>query len=29
LGEPQYIKAYHICYDPLFYPLSFTRGEAS
>jgi hypothetical protein len=27
-GEPQYIKAYHGCYDPLSYPLFFTRGEA-
>jgi hypothetical protein len=23
-GEPQYIKAYHRCYDPLSYPLFFT-----
>jgi hypothetical protein len=22
-GEPQYIKAYHRCYDPLSYPLFF------
>jgi hypothetical protein len=22
-GEPQYIKAYHRCYDPLLYPLFF------
>jgi hypothetical protein len=27
-GEPQYIKAYHRCYDPLSYPLFFPRGEA-
>jgi hypothetical protein len=27
-GEPQYIKAYHGCYDPLSYPLFFPRGEA-
>jgi hypothetical protein len=27
-GEPQYIKAYQGCYDPLSYPLFFTRGEA-
>jgi hypothetical protein len=26
-GEPQYIKAYHGCYDPLSYPLFFLRGE--
>jgi hypothetical protein len=26
-GEPQYIKAYHGCYDPLLYPLFFPRGE--
>jgi hypothetical protein len=26
-GEPQYIKAYHRCYDPLLYPLFFPRGE--
>jgi hypothetical protein len=25
--EPQYIKAYHGCYDPLSYPLFFPRGE--
>jgi hypothetical protein len=28
-GEPQYIKAYHRCCDPLSYPLFFPRGEAS
>jgi hypothetical protein len=28
-GEPQYIKAYHGCYDPLSYPLFFPHGEAS
>jgi hypothetical protein len=28
-GEPQYIKAYHGCYDPLSYPLFFAQGEAS
>jgi hypothetical protein len=28
-GEPQYIKVYHICYDPLSYPLFFARGEAN
>jgi hypothetical protein len=28
-GVPQYIKAYHGCYDPLSYPLFFARGEAS
>jgi hypothetical protein len=27
-GEPQYIKAYHRCYDPLSHPLFFPRGEA-
>jgi hypothetical protein len=27
-GQPQYIKAYHRCYDPLSYPLFFPRGEA-
>jgi hypothetical protein len=27
-GEPQYIKAYHGCYDPLSYPLFFPLGEA-
>jgi hypothetical protein len=27
-GEPQYIKAYHRCYDPLSYPLFFPCGEA-
>jgi hypothetical protein len=27
-GEPQYIKAYHGCYDPLLYPLFFAQGEA-
>jgi hypothetical protein len=27
-GEPQYMTAYHRCYDPLSYPLFFTRGEA-
>jgi hypothetical protein len=26
-GEPQYIKAYYGCYDPLSYPLFFARGE--
>jgi hypothetical protein len=26
-GEPQYIKAYHRCYDPLSYPLFFPCGE--
>jgi hypothetical protein len=26
--EPQYIKAYHGCYDPLSYPLFSPRGEA-
>jgi hypothetical protein len=26
--EPQYIKAYHRCYDPLLYPLFFPRCEA-
>jgi hypothetical protein len=25
--NPQYIKAYHGCYDPLSYPLFFPRGE--
>jgi hypothetical protein len=24
-GGPQYIKAYHVCYDPLSYQLFFTR----
>jgi hypothetical protein len=28
-GVPQYIKAYHGCYDPLSYPLFFARDEAS
>jgi hypothetical protein len=27
-GEPQNIKAYHGCYDPLSYPLFSPRGEA-
>jgi hypothetical protein len=27
--EPQYIKAYNKCYDPLLYPLFSPRGEAS
>jgi hypothetical protein len=27
-GEPQYIKVYNGCYDPLSYPLFFPRGEA-
>ncbi|XP_037448629.1 uncharacterized protein LOC119318209 isoform X2 [Triticum dicoccoides] len=25
--KPQYIKAYHGCYDPLSYPLFFPKGE--
>jgi hypothetical protein len=25
--EPQYIKAYHGCYDPILYPLFFPHGE--
>jgi hypothetical protein len=25
--EPQYIKAYHGCYDPVSYPLFFPHGE--
>jgi hypothetical protein len=28
-GGPQYIKAYHVCYDPLSYQLFFPRAEAS
>jgi hypothetical protein len=28
-GEPQYIKAYHECYDPLSYPVFSPRGEVS
>jgi hypothetical protein len=27
-GEPQYIKVYHGCYDPLLYSLFFPCGEA-
>jgi hypothetical protein len=27
-GEPQYVKAYHRCYEPLLYPLFFPCGES-